>query len=136
MGDKYKLQSTELTRAEIIYLILHPHHVSIIRSDAGKALAEARRRFPSGLHNGEGDAFRHCYWSALLARDIGPGNAKRFTGAHEDFDGNPSKEKAMDLHNNSVGIEIGRRNPKGSDRTLADLAAQALRNGQLITSPG
>jgi RHS repeat-associated protein len=34
---------------------------------ADEALREAQRRFPgSGLHNGEGDAFRHCYWSCRM----------------------------------------------------------------------
>jgi len=136
MGYKIKGYITGLTPAEKLYLLTHPHHIGTIKTDADKALAEAASRFPgAGLHNGNGDAFRHCYWSALLARDIGPANALTFTNAHEDYSANPAGEKAMDLHNNSVGISIGRGNTHASDTRLADLCAQARATGRLQTSP-
>ncbi|NCP12716.1 MAG: hypothetical protein GW858_00960 [Sphingomonadales bacterium] len=48
-----------LTPAEKLYLMTHPHHVSIIRDVRDKASVEARRLFPrEGQHNGAGDAFR------------------------------------------------------------------------------
>jgi hypothetical protein len=73
-----------LNQQEKNYLLMNPWHVLLIKESADKALAEARKRFGSGsLHNGSGDAFRHCYWSALLARDIGPDAALEFTSAHE-----------------------------------------------------
>lgn len=97
-----------LSRAEKVYLFMYPEHASFIRVAAETALAECRRRFGRQDHNGQGDAFRHCYWSAMLCRDIGFTGAMRFTSAHEEFDRNPLREKAMDLHNNAVGLQIGR----------------------------
>jgi hypothetical protein len=44
----------------------------------------------------------------MLARDLGYQNALQFTNAHESDPRNPPQEKAMDLHNNSVGLSIGR----------------------------
>ena len=35
------------------------------------------------LHNGEADAFRHAYWSYLMAQELGPDFAKRITDAYE-----------------------------------------------------
>lgn len=125
-----------LTPAEKVYLIAHPHHLSTIRDAADKALREARRLFPGrAQHNGTGDAFRHCFWSSLLARDIGVANASQFTTAHEAYSANPPDERAMDLHNNSVGHEIGRYNPRATDAGLSMLCKSALDAGKLLTVP-
>lgn len=127
---------TGLTPREKIYLLSHPHHISTIKGNADKALAEAANQFSGpGLHNGPGDAFRHCYWSALLARDIGADNAKSFTDAHEAYGANPVGEKAMDLHNNSVGISIGGANSTASDAMLILECMNAVNNGQLQLTP-
>jgi hypothetical protein len=125
-----------LTPAEKIYLATHPHHISIIRENADKALAEAQRLFPGpSLHNGDGDSFRHCFWSALLARDIGKNNALQFTTAHEGYSANPSGERAMDLHNNGVGVGIGGANTGASDGAISLLCQNALATGKLKTAP-
>lgn len=139
MSDGYIIKGklTGLTPAEKMYLLTHPWHISTIKENADKALAEAQRRYAgAGLHNGNGDAFRHCYWSALLARDIGPENALTFTTAHEAYSGNPAGEREMDLHNNAVGVGIGRASPKGTDQQLANQVVGKLLAGQLMTAPG
>ncbi len=138
MNDGYVRKGiwTDLTPAEKSYLIQHPWQIDEIWEAAQTALAEARSRFPgAGLHNGSGDAFRHCYWSALLARDIGPSGAFEFTTAHEAYSSNPAGERAMDLANNAVGIRIGRDNPEATDATLAALCHAALLAGELTTAP-
>lgn len=55
-----------------------------------------------------------------------------FGDAHEEFDGNPPDEKAMDLHNNGVGFGIGANAPGASDRHLAVLCVQAWSAGKLV----
>ena len=55
------------------------------------------------LHNGKGDAFKHAYWSGLMAYYQGDSWATAFGNAHEKRPKNPAIEKRMDLHNNSVG---------------------------------
>lgn len=139
MSGPYPIKGifTGLTPREKLYLAFHPHHIGTIRGNADKALAEARRQFSGGggQHNGPADAFRHCYWSALLARDIGPDNAKSFTDAHEAYGDNPAGEKAMDLHNNSVGIAIGRANPGASDAVLIGQCMLAVGDGRLQLTP-
>lgn len=44
--------------------------------DANTASNTAARYFKSSLHNGKGDAFRHCYWNALMTHHIGIHNAE------------------------------------------------------------
>jgi hypothetical protein len=67
LNDWYRLNQQEKN-----YLLMNPWHLLAIKESANKALNEAQSKFGAGsLHNGAGDAFRHCYWSALLARDIG-----------------------------------------------------------------
>ena len=130
--DRKKKQWEKLTKAEQDYIFWNPDDAAAIERDAKKALAEAEKRFGGGsLHNGAGDAFRHCYWSALLARDIGKDGAVRFTNAHEDFPGNPAREKDMDLNNNTVGVEIGAASPNVSDDALANKCFDALNTGKL-----
>ena len=124
---------TGLTPSEKSFLITHPHRIFIIRENAEKAFIEAIRLYPGvGLHNGMGDAFRHCYWSALLARDIGAHEALAFTTAHEGYSNNPAQERAMDLHNNTVGIG---RNSSTSDATLSRRCQNALASGKLVITP-
>jgi len=136
MGYVIKGKLTGLTPAEKVFLATHPHLILTIKEDADKASAEAYRRFRGpGLHNGNGDAFRHCFWSALLARDIGKPNAQAFTTAHEAYSDNPAGERAMDLHNNAAGIKIGVLFPTGSDTVLAANCNAALLAGTLMTAP-
>ena len=97
-----------------------------------KAFAETTKRFGFNGRNDKSDAFRHCYWSALLTRDVGFLAAYSFTTAHEDFPSNPAAEKAMDLHNNMQGMVIGISH-KGStnDTLLSDACYSALAAGKL-----
>lgn len=91
MGYVIKGIFTDLTPAEKWFLITHPFEIATIHELAGRALVEARQRFPGpGLYNGKGDAFRHCFWLALLSREIGADNARTFTTAHEGFSDNPA----------------------------------------------
>jgi len=127
--DKYD----RLNQAEKNFLWWHPLAAISFNGNAGTALAEAQKRFgPSTLHNGSGDAFRHCFWSAMNARDEGENTAREFGIAHEEWVGNPAAEKKMDLHNNEVGFAMGGKLPGVSDRHLAVLCAQAWANGKLV----
>jgi len=125
----YSQLVTRLSAEEKIYLLMYPEHASTIKKYADKAFAESKRRFGQSLTNGRGDAFRHCIWSAMLCREIGFVGALRYTTAHETFEANPPAEKAMDLHNNAVGLQIGR--VSAPDELLIARSLVALRAGQL-----
>jgi hypothetical protein len=49
--------------------------------------------------------------------------------AHEAFPANPPEKKSMDLHNNMVGLNIGRT--KGTNLALSLRCMAAVRSGKL-----
>ncbi len=64
----------------------------------------------SDKKDGQEDAFRHCYWSALMARHMGRVAAEGFGDRHEDrpsLTAEGMARKEMDLHNNRMGRSIG-----------------------------
>lgn len=122
-------QFKQLTPQEQHYITSHPHHVLAIRDSKEKAYDETKNYFVINGRNDKSDAFRHCFWSALLAREIGYANALQFTTAHESQPFNPKDEKAMDIHNNGLGLSIGRTG--GPDYVLIQNCMAALMGGQL-----
>jgi hypothetical protein len=124
-----------ITPGEKIFLLTHFLDLGKISDDKEKALSEAALRYdPNTLHNGRGDAFRHCYLSALLTRDVGAESALELTSLHEDWCGNPEAERVMDLHNNAIGIAIGKMvSTDFRDQALADLCQKAEAEGKLKT---
>lgn len=126
-----------LNDAEKRFVWSHPFAAMTFSEDANKALTTAQSKFPSSeLHNGRGDAFRHCYWNAPMARHEGQELAKEFATAHEESAGQPPEEKAMDLHNNEVGRDIAAKNPGADDSQLAELCMQAVLSGRTIVISG
>jgi hypothetical protein len=127
-------QFEQLTPDEKSYILSHPHHAVAIRESRNLAFMETKRWFGRNGRNDKSDAFRHCFWSALLARELGYENALKFTTAHESSPTNDPAEKAMDLYNNRVGLGIGKDNC--TDQQLAAMCLSALRAGRLKVLSG
>jgi len=108
---------------------MYPHHVMVIKESQNKAYKEATVRFGHNLRNDKSDAFRHCFWCALLSKEIGYDKAIMFANAHEMGKSNPQNEREMDLWNNKVGAEIGRS--KLLDSILSIKCMEALKSGKL-----
>ena len=130
MSSSIYEQFKKLTPAEQNYIRIHPHHAFAIKDSKDKAFKETERWFGINGRNDKSDAFRHCFWSAILTREIGYSGAFRFTTAHELSALNPKDEKEMDLHNNGVGLSIGRDG--GSDQNISLRCLGALKSGKLI----
>ena len=89
-------------------------------------------------HNNEADAFKHCYWSAEMTLFLGQTIANKIGVWWEDRnEQNTPEERAMDLHNNEVGREIGKQIKLwfGYDDKIAEKVMEAMREGRLITKP-
>lgn len=130
-------QWNKLNPSEKLAIAQYPALGTAVPVAKDKAFAETVKRFGHQGRNDNSDAFRHCYWSALLTRDVGFLAAYAFTTAHEDVPSNPPAEKEMDLHNNMPGMVIGIRH-KGSsdDQILSDACFSALAAGKLkVISP-
>ena len=90
---------------------------------ANEATARAQKDFAYTeleQDGGRGDAFRHAYWSALMAQCCGEQWARDFGVAHE-FGSAGSESTNMDLNNNDVGRKIQASNPKASPDEYAAL---------------
>ena len=115
-----------------------------------KAFEEAKKSGLPGPWNGAQDAFRHCTWSCLMARNTNQQDAKQTGDNHEEAGdrrkgGQDPKERAMDLHNNAAGLKCALDNPrttrrqkrlgKKKEKSCPDACRDALNNGLLQTSP-
>jgi hypothetical protein len=93
----------------------------------------AEKQYPgtsAGGRNGEGDAFRHAYWNAAMAKAIGPDRAQAFAHAVEVKGDNPVGERRMDLYNNREGRALATQ-----PGPLADTIRKAITDGVLRTRP-
>lgn len=121
-------QFKKLSCVEKRWVFFHP----FVAKKALKVSLEARRitaelkqqNILKGVGNGDQlDAFRHTYWMARLAQEIHWRKAKRLGKAHEkgnyrqfkkgklEDDVLPDKISAeMDLFNNEVGLNLGKKN--------------------------
>lgn len=91
-------------------------------------------------HNNEADAFKHTYMSAELTILLGADIAYKIGVLQEDTNpSNPPAEREMDLHNDAVGIEIGKKLKKklfiliNMDDKIAAEVMNAMNEGKLIT---
>lgn len=101
--------SIEANSDEKSLCVRHPVKCSKAKNDSETAVVQSEKYYVSTvLYNGNGDAFRHAYWNALMVKSISAKYAKYFADAHEyGADNQPALEKQMDLHNNRLGRYIG-----------------------------
>ncbi|KAG2014992.1 hypothetical protein CC2G_008307 [Coprinopsis cinerea AmutBmut pab1-1] len=107
-------------------------------SHAEVASLTAYDYFPNSLWNGQGDAFRHCYWNARMAIDLGVARAKTIADNHEAaVENNPPDQEAMDLANNKTGRVIGVSAPGNTKQEKYSYGEQECRRralaGELVT---
>ena len=109
------------------------------RNMAAEALAAAvqwsrQHNIPiASLHNGPGDAFRHCFWSCTMTRYLGEITAEIIADEHEkagDRDNQPLPEEQMDRANNLAGRTAALNCPK-NNKNCWDLCTDLYNNGQL-----
>jgi hypothetical protein len=115
--------------------LVGPFDCAKSKSDADTAAAAARESYPANtLHNGIGDAFRHCYWNALMTISVGRNSAKKIADLHEDNNPTgPIGEREMDLKNNEIGRQVG-----SESKTPAEARAKCdahVQTGYLQLSP-
>lgn len=96
-------------------------------------------------HNNEGDAFKHTFMAAELTLLLGENLSRKICILQEDSNPhNPPAEREMDLHNDEVGIQIGKEVDeetfsiielfKSKDLDLiAERIMDEMRAGNLIT---
>ena len=137
-------QFKKLSRPEKCWVIWHPFVAKkayLISVEARKMTSQIKRDSVL-IGNGNGqqvDAFRHTYWMALLSDAIGWRRARRLGIVHEKGNYKDFKKRKhengvvpdkisseMDLHNNNVGIEIGKSSKNTDYKTIV---INAVKNG-------
>ena len=105
--EKYYLPQMSELEKKIYYNELNIIQRVLYLKNALLASKLVESNFKYTTFNGKGDAFRHAFFIAINAKDLGADLAKRLADAHElKFDPNQILSSEMDRRNNLVGLEI------------------------------
>lgn len=132
-----------LTDSEKALVVTYPKQALAIQSNATKAKDSTKSIYG---YNGNGDvtdAYRHGYWNALNARDVGSSIAEKFATAHEDVSDTELnteyngfygwQHRSMDLHNNEVGRGVvSWTDVLTSDSTLSSRILDQIKKGNMV----
>ncbi|HCT30743.1 MAG TPA: hypothetical protein DIW31_08400 [Bacteroidales bacterium] len=122
-----------LTKKEKDLTTSFPGQARIINNNANKATTATISLFGHNGKDDASDAFRHTYWQALNASKIGSYMTKVFSDAHEsETPKGEENSSKMDLHNNSIGNEIGMMNMGATEEELLKIVIQAIMDGKCV----
>ena len=106
-----------------------------VNKNAEVAASMAKQAYSGeGSKGGKTDAYRHAMWQALNVQSIGEKMTRKWSDAHEystPLD-ELNTDLIMDIHNNDVGIEIGKQNPNATPEQLGEIIKQRIDNGDMI----
>lgn len=142
-------QFFRLSCPEKIWVITHPCVAKKARQIANTAKKYSHRpdiqlQLDNRESGGRQDAFRHAFWMALLAREIGVKKGIKLGKAHEKGNFRQFKKaipeegempdyaaSEMDLFNNKIGAELGKLNSKVPADSMAKIVIDAVNKGDL-----
>ena len=140
----------KLSRPEKRWVALHPFVAKkafLITREVLKAAQEEQTdpKLDGKADGGQVDAFRHCYWMAMLSGTISSRKAWKLGKAHErgnylDFKKGRKEEgaspdsvsSAMDLFNNLEGLQLRRLHPHESPEGIRTLVINQILTGKLL----
>lgn len=128
---------TTLTTEEIALYASNPDKAYAAKICANKAETFAANRYKKyTLYQGNGDACRHAYWSALMTKDIDRDFAYDVGLAHEGLTRNYSfsgldADSKMDVSNNYSGRKLGSSMSTATDNQLAYAVVDNVNCGNL-----
>lgn len=145
----YSQSFKKLSRPEKCWVVFHPckaKKAATVTKQVQKDVDSIKQIGIIGKDNNGGalDAFKHCYWMAMLTQKIGSKNARKIGNAHEK--GNylqfkkhkledailpDSISSEMDLFNNQVGIYLMGHCKNLSANTIQKKIMDELKNGKL-----
>jgi hypothetical protein len=127
--DPYDVWRT-LTKKEKEIFKLYPALAIIMNRNKRIAEQTTIQRYGNNGLNDNSDAFRHAYFNAINARDMGKYAAKLLSDAHESE--TPTRwalEVQMDLFNNNIGHEAGHNFDHYNDTQMSNLIFNKIMNG-------
>ena len=105
-----------------------------IERNAKKATEMTYARFGYNGKGDKSDAYRHAMWQALNTQDTGESFTRKWANAHE-YSSPVNELKTdlyMDIHNNDVGIEIGKNNPWANAEELSKIIIERIDKGDML----
>ena len=110
--DYFGLYGGGANAAETAWCKANPICCLAAKNSGKDVKAEMAKRYPNWQDNTVENAVQHCAWMCYVVSMTccSKGDANSLGQAHENYPGNPVHDKAMDLHNNDVGLNIGGKN--------------------------
>lgn len=126
-----------LKSEEVSLFLKHPQYAAKAKECADDALEKANELYKSYvLYMGNGDAFRHAYWSALMTKKTSRDFAYKAGLAHEgltpDYKWNKrTDDQKMDISNNYSGRIVGDSMKNSKDKKICKRLKDDCTNGKL-----
>lgn len=123
---------------EIALVAQYPKNGLKAKNLATQASKEAEKRYKKyTLWQGNGDAFRHAYWSALMTKHISKDFAYKARYAHEGYkvgtyDDIKDLDAKMDIRNNHLGRNYGSSNKSKSDTSISNGLVKKVTAGDFV----
>lgn len=124
-----------LNEAERALISTYPKEAVEVFKEKNSAETTCAEQFGDNRTNDESDACRHFVWASLLYKKIGSELSQKFLNAHEQQNGQPENEKAMDLANNRAGLLAAEKLVKAnhfSPKNIIREFESAYRQGDII----
>jgi hypothetical protein len=135
--DVYAYSTSTLTSQEISLYSAHPIYASSAKKCAEKATESSQNLYKAyTLWQGNGDAYRHAYWSALMTKETTENFAWKAGLAHEGLEPGYNFDKQnddtkMDIKNNYSGRMLAQNNLSKSDSDMSTLVKNLCSSGEL-----
>ncbi|MGV3272932.1 hypothetical protein CHH79_13220 [Bacillus siamensis] len=133
---EYSLGKLGVNSKEINLFSKHPHNAAKTKNIADVASREAEKRYSKyTLWQGNGDAYRHALWNALMTKNIGRDWAYQVGYAHENLKPGakaPDLDTEMDITNNYRGRLDGTTYKKYNDVQLTQIVANTVSDGKKV----
>ena len=143
--EKARPEEKQWAYANVISALYVRANKNIAFAETNKLVKAAPKGYKTKLtypRDGSADAFRHAYWNALNANDIGTGKAADIATIHElgttstainpesaDYD---PVSVQMDLHNNYIGRQLAKDNSEATPEELKKKVYEGIIKGDYL----
>lgn len=133
---EYSLGKLGANAKEINLFAKHPHNAAKTKNIADVASREAAKRYSKyTLWQGNGDAYRHALWNAIMTKNISRDWAYQVGYAHENLkpgEKAPDLDTKMDITNNYRGRLDGTTYKDYNDVQLTQIVADTVSKGKKV----
>jgi len=148
-SPKFKESYSKLSKPERTWVVFHPFKAKKAYQISREALITTdsiakENVIGKDINGGQLDAFKHSFWMATSAQNIGKNAALSLGRAHEKGNYQTYKKRKledgilpdkpasdMDLFNNQVGATLGKQYNKASKVTIINHLLEHLQQGKL-----